>query len=165
MAALNQLTGGAFQDSLGVVLASGYLLLELSQDAQVNTSTQVVSGYIVRISLDANGNVATSPAQLVWPNDVLSPAGTFYNVSVYNAQGQLVWGPNAQQVLSSPSPFNIGTWVPGSVSTLPPTAIIVSGVTLASSATAGAQTLPANPVAFLPVNINGTNYKLALYST
>lgn len=164
MATKNQLTGGAFQDCLGNVLANGYLTLELSQDAQVNTSTQIAAGYKVTIQLDVNGSVKTTPVQSAWPNDVLSPASTFYIVSAFTQNGQLAWGPNPQQVLSSPSPFDIGTWIPRAVSTFPPTSVTVVGVTLAASATAGAATLPANPVAFLPVNINGTNYKLALYN-
>lgn len=164
MATKNQLTGGAFQDSLGNVLANGYLTFELSQDAQVNTTTQIAAGYTITVNLDSSGNVKTSPVQSVWPNDVLSPSRTFYIVSAFTSNGQLVWGPNPQQVLSSPSPFDIGVWIPSTVSTIPPTNITVSGVNLAASATAGAATLPANPVAFLPVNINGTNYKLALYN-
>ena len=115
MAVKNQLSGGAFQDAVGNVLANGYLILQLSQDAQVNGNTQVVGGYEITINLDASGNVVTSPAQSVWPNDVLSPAGTFYNVSGYTASGQLVWGPNAQQITASPSPFDVGAWIPGAV--------------------------------------------------
>lgn len=115
MSTKNQITGGGFQDALGNVLAGGYLMFELSQDAQVNGTTQIAAGYTVRINLDSSGNVATSSTQSIWPNDVLSPNGTFYLVSAYSAIGQLVWGPNAQQVLSSPSPFNIGVWVPSSV--------------------------------------------------
>lgn len=115
MATKNQITGGGFQDALGNILANGYLLFELSQDAQVNGTTQIAAGYTVRINLDSSGNVATSPAQFIWPNDVLSPNGTFYLVSAFSTIGQLVWGPNAQQVLSTPSPYNIGVWVPSSV--------------------------------------------------
>jgi hypothetical protein len=114
MATKVQLTGGAFQDPEGNLLANGFLLMELNQDAQVNTSTEVCAGFVLKILLDANGNVAASPAQYVWPNDVLSPGNTFYTVTAYTAQGQLVWGPNTQLVLSSPSPFDIGKWVPGS---------------------------------------------------
>lgn len=117
MATKNQLSGGGFQDATGAPLANGYLQMELSQDAQVNGNTQVFAGYTITINLDANGNVVSSPAQSVWPNDVLSPAGTFYNVSAYSAAGQLVWGPNAQQVLTSPSPYNIGAWVPTAINT------------------------------------------------
>lgn len=117
MATKNQITGGGFQDALGNPLALGYLQFELSQDSQVNGTTQIAAGYIVKINLDSSGNISTSPAQSVWPNDVISPVGTFYLVSAFSANGQLVWGPNAQQVLSTPSPFDIGVWVPASVNT------------------------------------------------
>jgi hypothetical protein len=113
MATKNQITGGAFQDALGNVVANGFMIFQLSQDAQVNGTTQLGAGREITINLDSNGNVAAT--QSLWPNDVLSPANTFYNVSVYTANGQLVWGPNPQQVLSTPSPFNIGAWVPASV--------------------------------------------------
>jgi len=115
MATKNQVSGGGFQDALGNVVANGYMLFSLSQDSQVNGSTQIAAGYTVKINLDSSGNIITSPAQYVWPNDVLTPNGTFYNVSVYSAVGQLVWGPNAQQVLSSPSPYNVGAWIPAAV--------------------------------------------------
>jgi hypothetical protein len=111
-----QLSGGAFQDSNGAIIANGYLLFELSQDAQVNTTEQICAGYKVKVLLDSNGNIQASPAQYMWPNDVLTPAGTFYLVSGYTAQGQLVWGPNAQQVFSTPSPYNVGLWTPNTVS-------------------------------------------------
>lgn len=35
---------------------------------------------------------------------------------------------------------------------------------LASTATAGSATLPANPATFLPINLGGVNYKLAVYN-
>ena len=43
--------------------------------------------------------------------------------------------------------------------------ITVSSATTATTATAGAQTLPANPVGFLVVNINGTSRKIPYYAT
>lgn len=116
-----QLQGGAFQDVQGNKLANGYLLMELSQDAAVSSPTaQIAAGYTIKIKLDVNGNVDTSTLQYVWPNDVLSPANTFYNVSGYTANGELVWGPNAQQVLSSPSPYDIGAWKPNVSNTSAP---------------------------------------------
>ncbi len=136
----------------------------LSQDAVTTDQKEVAAGYTVRIDLDNTGNVVASPAQSVWPNDQLLPSGTFYNVSGFSAQGALVWGPNAQQVPSTPSPFNVGTWVPSAVNTQPTSLLSVTGVTLASSATAGSASLPSNPVAFLPINVNGTNYKIPLYA-
>lgn len=116
-----QLQGGAFQDVQGNKLASGYLLMTLSQDASVTSpASQIASGYTVKILLDGSGNVQTSPAQFVWPNDVLVPANTFYSVTAYTAAGELVWGPNSEQVLSSPSPFDIGAWAPGVTNTAAP---------------------------------------------
>jgi hypothetical protein len=114
-----QITGGAFQTPTGDPLSNGYLLFSLSQDAQVTVSgvtEQVGAGEIISVPLDDDGNIVTSPEQLIWPNDVLTPANTFYTVSAYSSIGQLVWGPNAQQVFSTPSPFDVGAWVPGVVS-------------------------------------------------
>ena len=113
-----QIIGGAFQDPAGNPLANGYLLFELSQDGLVNGSSQIAAGREIKVTLDANGNVVTSPAQYIWPNDVIIPINTFYTVSAYTSSGQLVWGPNSQQVLSSPSPFDITAWVPASVNLL-----------------------------------------------
>jgi hypothetical protein len=114
-----QLSGGAFQDALGNVVANGYIIMQLSQDAQVTGASpeiQITAGRTLKVTLDGSGNVNASPAQSVWPNDVLTPANTYYIVSVYTASGQLVWGPNAQQVLSSPSPYDVGAgWSPARV--------------------------------------------------
>jgi len=117
MASKVQLTGGAFQDVEGNPLANGFLLMQLSQDGQVNGNTEIAAGREIEITLDSNGNISTSPAQSVWPNDVISPVNTFYTVSAYTQQGQLVWGPNAQQVFSTPSPYDVGAWVPASINT------------------------------------------------
>lgn len=43
--------------------------------------------------------------------------------------------------------------------------LTVSSATTANTATAGAQTLPANPVGFLVVSINGTSRKIPYYAT
>lgn len=115
MSAPNILVGGNFQDILGTPLAFGYLLFELSDSASVNTTTKLTAGSVVKITLDSEGNVAGSgpTVQVIWSNDDMSPATTFYNVSAYSSVGQLCWGPNAQQVLSTSSPFDIGAWTPG----------------------------------------------------
>lgn len=160
-----QLTGGAFQDAVGNPLANGYLQFTLSQDAQVNSNTEVGSGIVTTITLDADGNVGTSPPQSVWPNDVLVPVDTFYTVSAFSQEGQLVWGPNAVQVFSSPSPYNIGAWVPGVVNTAVPLGrlAVTSTVTTTSASAGPGTTLPAAPVGFVTININGTDYKLPFY--
>lgn len=112
-----QLSGGSFQDVGGSPLANGYLSMSLSQDGQVNSDAQIAAGYEITITLDSSGSVDTTTPQYVWPNDAITPVNTFYSVSAYSEDGQLVWGPNSQQVLSSPSPFDIGAWIPGIVST------------------------------------------------
>ena len=112
---VNQIVGGLFQDSEGNVLANGYLLFVLNQDGIVNTSVQVCAGYSIQVPLNSSGSVAASPVQNLWPTDVLTPSGNFYMVSAYSASGQLVWGPNPQSVLHTPSPFDLGTWIPGKV--------------------------------------------------
>jgi hypothetical protein len=115
MSTVNQISGGLFQDNEGNPLANGYLLLELSQDCTVNTTTQVCSNCIIKVPLDVNGNVVVSPVYSLWPNDVLTPSGTFYFISAYTVNGELVWGPNCNQILSSPSPFVLGALIPGDV--------------------------------------------------
>lgn len=112
MSTTNQVTGGNWRDISGDPLANGHLTLMLSQDATANTDTQICAGYEVTIPLDSSGNIVTSPAYDVWPNDVLTPSNTFYQVSAYSANGELVWGPAYVRVLSTPSPFLVGVWVP-----------------------------------------------------
>lgn len=110
---VNQIEGGSFIDSEGNPLANGYLLFQLNQDGVVNTSTQVCAGSTIKVPLNSSGSVAASPVYSLWPNDVLTPSGSFYTVSAYTANGTLVWGPNSQSVLHTPSPFLLGAWVPG----------------------------------------------------
>lgn len=121
---VNQLVGGSFQNILTQPLSNGYLLFKLDQDAIANGTAYIAAGTTFRIDLDSSGNVQTSPPQSIWPNDALVPVNgigendqdTYYFVSGYSSAGQLVWGSNAQQVLSTPSPFDLGTWIPGVVS-------------------------------------------------
>ena len=86
------LQGGGFQDSEGRVLANGYLIFELSQDATVAGVGNIAAGIAITIQLDGNGNVlnATSPGQQVWANDVLLPVNTFYRVTGYTAAANLL---------------------------------------------------------------------------
>lgn len=112
MAGKNQITGGAFQDFTGSVLANGYLTMQLSHDEQETFDPgNIVSGYPLRVGLDANGNIAGSI--FLWPNDQLNPAGSYYIVSAFRSDGTQAWSsPQFQTVTSAPSPFNVGTWVP-----------------------------------------------------
>lgn len=111
-----QLIGGAFQDSEGNLLANGYLVFRLSQDASVVGVGSICAGREVTVALNASGSVSTSPAQqFIWANDQMSPANTFYRVTGYTAQGQPAWGPNNQQVLGNGGTFDVGTWIPNQV--------------------------------------------------
>src|SRR5260370_18552277 len=112
MAEQNQITGGAFQDFGGDVLVNGYLAMQLSHDEQESVDPgNIVGAFALRVPLDANGNIAGTVS--VWPNDQLNPAGSFYVVNAYRAGGTLAWqSPQFQTVTTSPSPFNVGTWVP-----------------------------------------------------
>lgn len=114
MSTTNQIVGGSFKDIESNVLSNGYLIFELYQDEVVNTTTLICSLRTIKVNLDSTGNVPASTYSL-WPNDLISPANSFYLVSAYTAQGQLVWGPNPQSVLSTPSPFNLNAWVPGEI--------------------------------------------------
>lgn len=115
MAINNQIIGGGFQDAAGNPLANGTLIFELSQDEQSPAPGQIGAGRKIEVNLDSTGNVPSSPAVYVWANDSLNPLNSFYRVTAYAANGQTVWGPQNQQVPSSPSPFNISNWVPDSV--------------------------------------------------
>jgi len=111
-----QVIGGSFQDILGNPIALGSITFELMQDAQVTGQPiDICMGTIITLLLDSSGNVASSPAQNLWSNTQLTPNGTFYRVSVYTANGQLVWGPNSQQIIDSSGSYNVGEWVPGIV--------------------------------------------------
>lgn len=117
MSSVNQIVGGNFQDSQNNPLSNGYLIFVLSRD-EIDTTTseiEVCAGRAIRIPLDNTGNVPTSPVYSVWTNDSLVGGDTFYTVIAYTAKGERVWGPNYQQVLLSPSPFNIGAWAPTSI--------------------------------------------------
>jgi hypothetical protein len=114
MSTVNTLYGAieTLSPIVGAGIANGYLIMRLSTDAIVNGTTLVCAGYTIQINLDSLGFVIVSPNQNVWPNDAMTPSTAGYHVSAYTANGQIVWGPNLIQVLSSPSPFNIGTWIP-----------------------------------------------------
>ncbi|MGA7401143.1 MAG: hypothetical protein WBW38_14045 [Candidatus Sulfotelmatobacter sp.] len=112
MSGPNQIIGGNFQDFEGNVLANGYLTMQLSHDAEESVGPgQVVAGFPRRVPLDANGNIAGTV--LLWPNDQLNPANTYYIVNAYRHDGTLAWAaPQFQTVTTSPSPFNVGVWIP-----------------------------------------------------
>jgi hypothetical protein len=129
------LSGGAFQDSEGNLLANGYLLCYLSQDASVNDSN-ICAGIAIRIQLDSSANAASGSK--LWGNDILSPVNTFYRVTGYTAQGQPAWGPNNQQVTGTS--LDLGTWVPNQVvSWVPQGSVVLPKATVAVLGSAGVE--------------------------
>jgi len=101
-----EITGGGFQDSESLPLAGGIVHFQLSADA-TDTATgtqQICAGQRVSFDLDDDGNVATGSN--LWPCDelvsnVTGNTDTFYWVSAEDENGQLVYGPNAYQLLST----------------------------------------------------------------
>lgn len=115
----NQIIGGPFQDAAGNPLANGYLLFKLQHDASLSGANtgQVLGGLPVRVPLDANGfiqgTVSGAPIKL-WPNDILQPPNGTYIVYAYDSTNRRVFdNPQIQQILSSPTPFNVDAWIAG----------------------------------------------------
>jgi hypothetical protein len=116
MATIATLTGGAFQDASGNPIANGYILVYLNQNGVTSNTPgqQLASGQVIKLTLGSDGNLVAG--QKLWPNDGILPAGTTYVATLHAANGQVLWGPNTVSVLSTPSPYDIGAWVPTSVS-------------------------------------------------
>jgi hypothetical protein len=108
--AIKQISGGAFQYPDGSKVAAGTLVLRLSQDATVSGTGQVAPAEIT-ITLDSNGNAN----EYLWFNDSLSPSGTVYQATLFDASGRRVWGPENWSLAGS-SPLDISTLVPASSS-------------------------------------------------
>ena len=79
-----------FQNADGTPVANGTLQIRLNINGSVN-DTQIQSNSTT-VVLNVNGEVLFDPT--FWPNAAISPAGTYYVLSVYSIQGQLVGGPN-----------------------------------------------------------------------
>lgn len=73
----------------GSPVANGYLLIRLNIDGNVSDSS--IDSNFIRVPLDSDGNISGSP--VFWPNDEISPSGTYYVLKVYQANGKLVAGP------------------------------------------------------------------------
>ena len=123
MGELIAIYGGAFQSVDGDPVANGILVMQMIPDNTFNegspTQLNELCGNIVySFSLDSNGDVPlTSPAtSFVYSNDSMNNIYSYYRCSVYTSKGQLVWGPNNQQVLYYTSPvetsFNLSGWIP-----------------------------------------------------
>ena len=139
-----QLVGGSFQDPEGNLLANGYLTFVLSQDESVNDS-QICAGVEVKILLNANGSVITSPAQYLWGNDQMLPINSYYTVKGYTLEGQIAFGSNNQQVIGNGGTFDLGSWVPNQVVSWVPQFIGPTGPAGPTGATGTGATGPTGP--------------------
>jgi hypothetical protein len=83
---------GSFVLSNGSPVSNGTLYLQLSQNA-VTTATPAVQvgSHIFAVPLDINGSITAGT--VVWANDELAPAGTYYKATVNLNGGGKVWGP------------------------------------------------------------------------
>jgi hypothetical protein len=89
-----QIEGGGFTDPFGNALAEGYLTLTLGHDECYSAGpNQIVAGFTLRIGLDSNGNIPSSPATYIYSNDSLAPANSYYTVLGYKADGTEAFGP------------------------------------------------------------------------
>lgn len=132
--AKRQVISCPWQDEQGNVLAGGTIVFEASGDALVSGTGELCSGIKGNLTLDINGTVAASPAQYMWPTDQMVPGNITYTVRVYNANGQIAWGPNyGLTVPSGAGSFNLCTWVPNQIGA-------------SSGASAGSLTLQTNGV-------------------
>src|ERR1700690_4233900 len=102
-----QIIGGSYQTFEGAPLALGYLIVQLSHDAQELVDPGLLIGAPkINILLDNTGNIPSSPATMIWPNDQLLPGGTFYTVNGYTSDGTYVFGPQFRSLSSAVSPYN-----------------------------------------------------------
>jgi hypothetical protein len=79
-----------FQTPDGNPVVNGYVLIRLSDDGMAS-GDQIQSNF-TKLLLDSSGNLIGTP--LFWPNASITPAGSYYIIQVYEANGQLVSGPN-----------------------------------------------------------------------
>ena len=77
-----------FQDAGGNPLAGGEVQIHLNQDASLGISGgPSVSTRTIHVTLDGSGSATV----LLWPNDLLLPAGSVYFVNAFSALGEPAW--------------------------------------------------------------------------
>lgn len=133
-------TSVGFQDSLGVVVANGFLSLTLSQNVIITAGGGQVAASTTILPLDSNGKIT---ATQIWFNDELTPTGTVYHAVLLGSNGLRVitdfgnWsivGVSAD--LSTMVPTSGGPSFPNAVLQNPSSSQTITGqsLTLASSA-------------------------------
>ena len=78
----------------GAANDNGYITIRLNKDG--NASGNQITSNFATVSLDISGTVVGSP--MVYQNSSIEPSGTYYIINVYSANGQLISGPNLQNV-------------------------------------------------------------------
>ena len=111
----SNLVGGQFQDASGNRLSNGYLVWILNHDSNIQTlggptGIQVAAGVPVKIRLDSNGNAVAG--QYLWTNDVLTPAGSYYTVRLYDDAGLEVWSAPQVFYLTYSATLDLGSLSP-----------------------------------------------------
>jgi hypothetical protein len=78
-----------FQDPSGTAIAGGTVTIRLLYDisAAASNGPQISAGIVVSGTLDSSGTITVD----LWPNDVLVPANSNYQVKAYTALGQPAW--------------------------------------------------------------------------
>lgn len=113
---------GYFADALNNKLASGYLILTLNVAAAELTGGGEITNAPVKITLDANAQVASG--QSMFMNDqVNSPSGTSFKVDVYNSSNLFVTTLGFC-VISGSAPVDLTTLTPTSTGASYPAAVI-----------------------------------------
>jgi hypothetical protein len=79
-----------FYTASGAPLSDGYIEIEIINDVQ-SPDGLLCRGMILQQALNSSGVVTSVPQ--VWPNADLLPAGSYYVLNSYTADGQLVSGP------------------------------------------------------------------------
>jgi hypothetical protein len=108
---------GKWEDAAGQLAAYGRVHFRLNQDAATLTGDTRVVPREVFFQL-TNAGALPEDSQ-IWANDELSPAGTYYRMSVNALGGGTIAGPE-HLILSGPSPININSLVPGTGIPAPP---------------------------------------------
>lgn len=105
-------TSAGFQDAKGTVVASGTLMLTLSQTATITATGGQVTTEPIYLTLDVNGKITNT--QIVF-NDELSPSGTIYYGTVYTSNGcRMVPGLEKLQYSITGASFDLATAVQAS---------------------------------------------------
>ena len=107
-AQIKTITGGGYQYPNGSPCTGCTLTLQLTSDATVSGTGQIVPKLLSYI-LDGSGNVPSGST--IWGNDQLTPNGTTYKASLAAVGGGQLWGPEYLSIAGA-SPINLAQLIP-----------------------------------------------------